>query len=63
MNTVAVVGAGMMTKPMVDYFIDRCGYHVIVANRTLSKAEELVAGRPEGNPFPGRPNTRKYSTM
>lgn len=48
MTTVAIVGAGMMTKPMVDYFIDRCGYHVIIANRTLSKAEKLIAGRPEG---------------
>ncbi len=52
MTTVAVVGAGMMTKPMVDYFIDRCGYHVIVANRTLSKAEKLIAGRSQGKAVP-----------
>lgn len=45
MKTVAIIGAGLMVKPLIDYFIDKCGYKVIVANRTLSKAEKLVAGR------------------
>jgi glutamyl-tRNA reductase len=52
MTTVAMIGAGMMTKPMADYFIDRCGYHIIVANRTLSIAENVIAGSPEGKAVP-----------
>ncbi len=48
MTTVAIIGAGMMTRPMVVYFIEKCGYEVIVANRTLSKAEKVIAGRPQG---------------
>jgi hypothetical protein len=26
MTKIAVLGAGMVAKPAVDYFIDRCGY-------------------------------------
>ncbi|MHC4137881.1 MAG: saccharopine dehydrogenase NADP-binding domain-containing protein, partial [Planctomycetota bacterium] len=48
MKTVAIVGAGWMTKPMVDYLMEKCGYNVIVANRTLSKAEDVIAGRSRG---------------
>lgn len=48
MKKVAIVGAGLMTKPMVDYFIEKCGYEVIVVNRTLSKAEAVIGGRPQG---------------
>lgn len=45
---VAIVGAGMMTKPMVDYFIDNCGYYVIMINRTTSRAEKVIDGRKLG---------------
>jgi saccharopine dehydrogenase-like NADP-dependent oxidoreductase len=48
MKKVAIIGAGWMTKPLVDYLMDRCGYDVIMANRTLSKAEAVLAGRPRG---------------
>ncbi len=48
MKTVVIVGAGWMTNPMVDYFMEKCGYKVIVANRTLSKAENIIAGRSQG---------------
>lgn len=48
MKKVAIVGAGWMTKPLVDYLMERCGYFVIVANRTPSKAEDVIAGRPGG---------------
>ncbi len=48
MNTVVVLGAGMVTKPMVDYFLDRCGYRVVMATRTVSKAERILAGRAGG---------------
>ncbi|MCK4560515.1 MAG: saccharopine dehydrogenase NADP-binding domain-containing protein [Calditrichia bacterium] len=48
MKKVAIVGAGLMTQPLVDYFIDNCGYQVIVLNRTLAKAEKVVEGRTAG---------------
>ena len=48
MGKVAVLGAGYVVKPMIDYFIDICKYEVIVATRTVSKAEKIVAGRPLG---------------
>ncbi|MDA3952021.1 MAG: saccharopine dehydrogenase NADP-binding domain-containing protein [Bacteroidales bacterium] len=48
MRRVAVLGAGYVVKPMIDYFIDTCKYEVIVATRTVSKAEKIIAGRPLG---------------
>lgn len=48
MKKVAVLGAGYVVKPMIDYFIDICKYEVIIATRTVSKAEKIIAGRPLG---------------
>ena len=48
MSKVAVLGAGYVVKPMIDYFIDICKYEVIVATRTVSKAEKIIAGRSLG---------------
>ncbi len=48
MKKVAIIGAGKMTKPMVDYFIDKCGFQVFIVNRTVSKADRIIAGRPLG---------------
>jgi saccharopine dehydrogenase-like NADP-dependent oxidoreductase len=48
MKKVAIIGAGKMTKPMVDYFIDICGFQVVMVNRTVSNAEKVIAGRPLG---------------
>jgi len=45
---VAIIGAGKMTKPMVDYFIDTCGYKVFMVNRTLATAENVIDGRKLG---------------
>ncbi len=46
---VAIIGAGKMTKPLVDYFIDKCGYQVFVVNRTVSAAENVINGRKLGH--------------
>ena len=51
MRKVAVLGAGYVVKPMIDYFIDICKYEVIVATRTVSKAEKVIAGRTLGTPI------------
>lgn len=48
MKKVAVLGAGYVVKPMIDYFLDICKYEVIVATRTVSKAEQVIDGRPLG---------------
>ncbi|NOX85559.1 MAG: hypothetical protein GXO86_06300 [Chlorobi bacterium] len=48
MRKVAVLGAGYVVKPMIDYFIDECKYETVVATRTVSKAEKIIAGRPLG---------------
>lgn len=49
MKKVAIIGAGRMTTPMVDYFIDKCGYEVFMLNRTVSRAEAVIKERPLGH--------------
>lgn len=48
MKKIAIIGAGLMTKPIVDYFIDNIGYKVTMLNRTLEKAEKIIGNRPLG---------------
>ena len=48
MKKVLILGAGYTIKPMVDYFIDKCEYEVVMATRTVSKAEAVIAGRSLG---------------
>ena len=48
MKKIVILGAGFVTKPAVDYFIDRCGYEVIVTSLIKSEAEKIIAGRPAG---------------
>jgi len=48
MKRVLVLGAGLVTKPMIDYYLDTCGYQVVLASRTVSKCERMIAGRPGG---------------
>ncbi len=43
---ILVLGAGMVVKPAVDYFLDKCNYHVAIATRTISKAKAIIDGRP-----------------
>lgn len=42
MKRVLVMGAGLVAKPLVRYLLDQEGTEVIVASRTVSKAEALV---------------------
>ena len=48
MKKVLVLGAGLVSRPLVHYLTGREGYEVTIATRTVSKAEALVAGRPRG---------------
>jgi saccharopine dehydrogenase-like NADP-dependent oxidoreductase len=45
MKKVIILGAGHVTKPIVDYLTEKCGYDVTMAARTVSKAEKIIAGR------------------
>jgi saccharopine dehydrogenase (NADP+, L-glutamate forming) len=47
MKNVLVLGAGLVSKPLVRYLLDK-GYKVVCASRTVSKAEKLVDGHPNG---------------
>ncbi|UCC30947.1 MAG: saccharopine dehydrogenase NADP-binding domain-containing protein [Phycisphaerales bacterium] len=48
MKKVLVLGAGLVTRPLVRYLLDQPDFRVTVASRTVSKAEALVAGHPSG---------------
>ncbi len=47
MKKVLVLGAGLVTRPLVGYLLDR-GHAVTCASRTVSKAEKLIDGHPHG---------------
>ena len=40
MGKIAVLGAGYVVKPMIDYFIDICKYEVISCNAHRFKSRE-----------------------
>ncbi len=47
MKKVLVLGAGLVSRPLIEYLLKH-GYELTVASRTLSKAEALVAGHSKG---------------
>ena len=48
MKKVLVLGAGLVTRPLVRYLLDQPDFRLMVASRTVSKADALVAGHPGG---------------
>ena len=44
-KNILVLGARMVVKPAVDYFLDKCHYHVTIATRTVSKAHAIIGDR------------------
>ena len=48
MKKVLVLGAGLVAKPLVQYLLDQEDIQVMVASRTVSKADKLVGGHPKG---------------
>jgi saccharopine dehydrogenase (NADP+, L-glutamate forming) len=51
MKKILVLGAGMVSRPMIRYLLDQPEYHVIMASRTVSKAEHMIDGHPQGEAF------------
>jgi len=45
MRNVLLLGAGLVTRPLVNYLLEN-GYHLVIATRTVSKAETLAGGHP-----------------
>lgn len=45
---ILLLGAGLVTKPLVDYLLDVPNFEMTIASRTLRKAEKLVAGHERG---------------
>ncbi len=48
MKRILVLGAGLVSRPLVHYLTDREDIELTVASRTVSKAEALVDGRQRG---------------
>jgi len=48
MKKVLVLGAGLVTKPLVRYLLDQPEIQLTVASRTVSKAVALIDGHPKG---------------
>jgi len=48
MKRILILGTGYVVKPMVDYFIDKCKYEVVVASRDPNHAAPIIAGRTLG---------------
>jgi saccharopine dehydrogenase (NADP+, L-glutamate forming) len=51
MKKILVLGAGMVSRPMIQYLLDQPDFHVIMASRTVSKAERMIDGHPQGEAF------------
>jgi saccharopine dehydrogenase-like NADP-dependent oxidoreductase len=48
-KNVLILGAGMVSRPMVRYLFENTDFHVTMASRTVSKAEKIIDGNPKGN--------------
>ena len=46
-KTITIVGAGLMVKPMVDYFIEKKAYRIFLLDQYVEKAIDIKANRPE----------------
>jgi saccharopine dehydrogenase-like NADP-dependent oxidoreductase len=48
MKKILVLGAGLVSKPLVRYLLDQPDFFIVMASRTVSKAENIIAGHPDG---------------
>ena len=47
MQKVLLLGAGLVTRPLVTYLLDK-GYHLTIGTLDVPRAEAMVAGHPNG---------------
>ena len=50
MKNVLVLGAGLVSRPLIRYLLDN-DFKVVMASRTVSKAEKIIDGHPNGTPL------------
>ena len=48
MKKVLLLGAGLVTKPLVKYLLEEPEYEIVIATRTVSKAVALIDNHPRG---------------
>jgi len=48
MASVLLLGAGLVTRPLVRYLLDQPGLKLSIASRTVEKAEALLENHPQG---------------
>jgi len=51
MKNVLVLGAGMISRPMIVYLLKQQDFFVSMASRTVSKAENIIHNHPQGKAF------------
>ncbi len=51
MKKILVLGAGFVTKPAIDYFLDTCDYEIVVTSLEKAEADKLINGRSNGTPL------------
>jgi saccharopine dehydrogenase-like NADP-dependent oxidoreductase len=52
MKNILILGAGLVSRPIVRYLLEKTDRKVVVASRTVSKAEALVGDHPRGGAIP-----------
>jgi saccharopine dehydrogenase (NADP+, L-glutamate forming)/spermidine synthase len=50
MKKILVLGAGLVSRPLVRYLLDQSDFYVTMASRTVSKAEHIIDAHPRGTP-------------
>ena len=48
MRKVAILGAGLVVRPLAHYLMDDCRLDVVIATRTKSRAESIIGDRDNG---------------
>jgi len=47
-KNILVLGAGLVSRPMIRYLLDQPNFFVTMASRTVSKAKKIIACHPSG---------------
>lgn len=50
MKRVLLLGSGLVARPLVRYLLER-GYQLVIATLLVDRAEEMIAGHPNGKAF------------
>ncbi len=48
MSRVLLLGAGLVTRPLVRYLLEKPDLHLTIGTRTVAKAHKLLEGQPRG---------------